>query len=133
MDAAERLEELAGLRGYASPKGLIIVRNPDDAPGGELSSLLVANQSDSGEDDGLVRRTIRFGAQSTTARYLKEQPKGSGGTSADGCDLPYDFSESYRIADIWSRSAQGEEQTWEEFDNAKSLVDFLANRLNQEL
>lgn len=132
MDERDRLDQLASLPAYASSKGVFVIPLHHRAPDGELISLGVANLPDPDSPADFVRRSITFSARGGAARLREEHEKDDGGREAIGFEVPYDFSGSYRIADIWRGSTESDEQTWEEFDDAESLIDFLADRLNPE-
>lgn len=130
MDTKARLEELANLSGYASSKELILIPIHHQAPEGELTSLGIANFPDSDRTDTPVRRTITFThTRPASATYREEFLQSDGGRRAISNPIPYDFSESYRIADIWKGGQGGEDRAWQEFENPEALIDFLAQRL----
>lgn len=128
MDEQERLEALADKGGYASSKGLAITPIYRRASDGEVVHLGIANIPEPGEPDGSERRTVSFDVQSGGGRY-REERRVSEGTTGVTYELPFNFSESYRIADIWKGTRVGESRSWEEFSEPERFIDFLARRL----
>lgn len=134
MDTKARLEKLADLAQYAASKKLIVTRVHHGAPDGELTDVGIANFPDPDGSEDRVRRTIAFGhTHPASATYREEFPVSDGGRKAIVNTIPYDFSESYRIADIWKGGRGGEDHAWQEFEDAESLIDFLADRLTASL
>lgn len=135
MDARARLEKLVNLSAYAASKDLIVIPIHRRASEGELISVGIGNFPDrAGEDADTVRRTITFKYTApNSATYREEFLDSDGGRKAISDTLPYDFSDSYRMADFWRASGSGKALPWQEFGDAKALIDFLAGRLNAPL
>jgi len=128
MGERSRIEELVGLAGYAASKDLILTSTHYKAADGKLIELRIASLPDADAANASVRRSITFSPRREAARYDEERPKTGGGRTAVVDDVPYDFSASYRIADIWNGRIVGDDRTWEELQDGRDLIDFLAAR-----
>lgn len=128
MDEQKRFEALADKGGYASSKRVVITPIYRRASDGRLMQLGIANIPELGEPDGPERRSVSFDVQSGAGRYREEKVI-SERTTGVTYELPLDFSESYRIADIWKGAQVGESRSWEELTEPERLIDFLASRL----
>lgn len=128
MDKQERFEALADKGGYASSNGLVITPIYRRASDGKLVHLGIANIPEPGEPDGPEKRSVSFDLQSGGGRY-REERRISEGVTGVTYQLPFNFSESYQIADIWKGTRVGESRSWEEFSEPERFIDFLASRL----
>jgi len=128
MGERSRFEELVELAGYAASKDLILTSTHYQAPDGKLVELQIAGRLDADPAKAPVRRSITFSPDRDAASFREERPKSGGGRTAVSHDVSYDFSVSYRIADVWKGRNFGDDRTWEELDDGKDLIDFLAAR-----
>jgi hypothetical protein len=133
MDEAgrDRIQRLAREGPYARERGLMLIPISHRGRDGKLISLGVSPLPDPDLDQN-PERSLSFHAGRTVARYLEVHEKPDGRRHGVSYKAPFDFSESYRIGDIWSGTFRGADEDWpktREFSDPQSFIDFLSERL----
>lgn len=128
-----RLEELAAASAYAAERGLGVTALRDRRGDGELIGFTISSfpgEAPPRTWPGPVYVSIHIDVRGGRARFLEHFEREDGTHVHRGRDLPFDFSDSYRLADIWRSGPEGgEPPDWIEFSRPEPLVDFLADRL----
>lgn len=132
--ARDRLREIASLSAYASGRGLGITPLFDRTGDGGLISLTVTRRPGEITAGSPVYVSIHFDGRGERARFLEHYEQHDGRHEHEAHDLPFDFSASFRIDDIWTGGRERDEDPPAmEFSDAESLIDFLADRLGAAL
>mgnify|MGYP006303057709 CR=1 FL=1 len=132
--ARDRLREIASLSAYASERGLGITPLFDRTGDGGLISLTVTRRPEEITAGSPVYVSIHFGARSQRARFLQHYEQHDGTHEHVAHEVPFDFSDSFRVGDAWADERErGADPPTVEFGDAESLVDFLADRLEDAL
>lgn len=129
-EVTERLSMLAGETAHAARNGIFLTPLWRPSPGdGDLASVKLAMVCEEMAPGGLYRTELSFPTDGERAQYAETHATEEGTTGLVH-DLPYDFSDGYRVRDIWEgETMPARDPSWKELDGPRELIEFVADRM----